>query len=89
MAEASPTAQYHPCVCCGELKARGNYDYCFRCKRKWEHVCNSCMSHGMPLEKAKEVATRYYPRRYRVLDNNTLAILADGSIIGVKVHDGP
>lgn len=81
--------KYQACVCCGEWRAKEGYDYCYRCKRKWEYIVASCVKSGIPLDKAKQKATQYYPRRYRVMDKETLAVLEAGKVVDIKVEDIP
>jgi hypothetical protein len=89
MEQVEEQSEHHFCVCCGQKTAKGSWEYCYRCKRKWEHIVSSCVNHSIPFDKAKEIATRYYPRRYRVIDDNTLAVLQDGRIVDIRVEDVP
>lgn len=52
------------CVCCGKIKAKIGFSYCFSCHKKWKHVYDSYITAGFSEDIAKKRATKAYPPRH-------------------------
>lgn len=66
MAEIAEAAELdkQKCVCCGMLKAKRGFLYCFGCHKKWLSVHDDYVKAGFSEEIAKKRATKAYPPRY-------------------------
>lgn len=64
------TTEKHQCVCCGQLKAKAGFLYCFSCHKKWLAVYEDYRGAGFSDEIAKKRATKAYAPRYNPDQNN-------------------
>jgi len=52
------------CICCGKLKAKPGFKYCFHCHKCWQKVYDDYIAAGFEDDVAKKRATKAYPPRY-------------------------
>lgn len=58
------TSERQKCVCCGVVKAKAGFLYCFSCHKKWQKVHDDYVASGYDDDVAKKRATKAYPPRY-------------------------
>lgn len=52
------------CVCCGKLKSKPGFKYCFSCHKKWLKVYEDYINAGFNEAVSNKRATKAYPPRY-------------------------
>jgi len=60
----NPLADKQKCVCCGQLKAKKGFLYCYGCHKKWLWVYDCYINAGFDDERSKKAATKAYPPKY-------------------------